>query len=260
MIRKPDRVKNTDTPRKPPLVPAHPAVEQQHGTDGERVEAVETCLVTEPSCACSVPRHQRWKLAVRERNHRTRAIRPSPPATDSGRAVVSAAVIRVGVTGHRNVDDEADVVRRLTAAVRAVRGDAPTSDVEIWSSLAEGADRLVAELVPAEAGGLVAVLPLADDDYRDDFASAESGEQFDRLLALAHRVDIVGPDEGGTRDSAYERAGLDGRRVSRRAARAVGRRAVPWSRRHGPDGRRSAPARTRGRGHPGEPVERLMWR
>jgi len=120
---------------------------------------------------------------------------------------VSAAVIRVGVTGHRNVDDEADVVRRLTAAVRAVRGDAPTSDVEIWSSLAEGADRLVAELVPAEAGGLVAVLPLADDDYRDDFASAESGEQFDRLLALAHRVDIVGPDEGGTRDSAYERAG-----------------------------------------------------
>ena len=116
-------------------------------------------------------------------------------------------MIRVGVTGHRNIDDEAEVGRRLVAAVRSVRGDAPTTDVEIWSSLAEGADTLVAELVPDEAGGLVAVLPLAADDYRDDFSSAEAREQFDRLLALAHRIDIVGPDEGGTRNSAYERAG-----------------------------------------------------
>ena len=121
---------------------------------------------------------------------------------------MSAGVIRVGVTGHRNVDDEAEVGRRLVAAVRSVRGDAPIADVEIWSSLAEGADRLVAELVPVEAGGLVAVLRLAADDYRDDFSSVESRDQFDRLLALAHRVDIVGPDEGGTRESAYERAGL----------------------------------------------------
>ena len=95
---------------------------------------------------------------------------------------MSAGVIRVGVTGHRNVDDEAEVGRRLVAAVRSVRGDAPIGDVEIWSSLAEGADRLVAELVPVEAGGLVAVLPLAADDYRDDFSSVESREQFDRLL------------------------------------------------------------------------------
>ena len=120
---------------------------------------------------------------------------------------MSLAVIRVGVTGHRNVEDEGEVGRRLVAAVRSVRGDASIADVEIWSSLAEGADRLVAELVPGEAGGLVAVLPLAADDYRGDFDSVESRDQFDRLLALAHRVDIVGPDEGGTRESAYERAG-----------------------------------------------------
>ena len=120
---------------------------------------------------------------------------------------MSGAVIRVGVTGHRSVDDEAAVADRLVATVRSIRGDAPAAEVEIWSSLAEGADRLVAELVPAEAGGLVAVLPLAADDYRDDFGSDESRDQFDRLLALAHRVDIVGPDDGGTRDSAYERAG-----------------------------------------------------
>ncbi len=116
-------------------------------------------------------------------------------------------MIRVGVTGHRSVEDETDVNRRLVAAVRSIRGDAATAEVEIWSSLAEGADRLVAELVPDEAGALVAVLPLAADDYRADFGSGESREQFDRLLALAHRIDIVGPDEGGTRESAYERAG-----------------------------------------------------
>ena len=122
-------------------------------------------------------------------------------------AVLFAAVIRVGVTGHRSVDDEADVGRRLVAAVRSARGDAPVHDVEMWSSLAEGADRLAAELVPREAGHLVAVLPLAADDYRTDFTSDGSRDQFDRLLALADRVDVVGPDERGSRESAYERAG-----------------------------------------------------
>ena len=138
-------------------------------------------------------------------------------------------MIRVGVTGHRSVEDETDVNRRLVAAVRSIRGDAATAEVEIWSSLAEGADRLVAELVPDEAGALVAVLPLAADDYRADFGSGESREQFDRLLALAHRIDIVGPDEGGTRESAYERRRPHRRRLLRRAARGLGRRGLARS-------------------------------
>ncbi len=53
----------------------------------------------------------------------------------------------------------------------------------------------------------MAVLPLEIDDYRNDFVSAESRQEFDRLVELADPVTIVGPDEGGTRESAYERAG-----------------------------------------------------
>ena len=116
-------------------------------------------------------------------------------------------MIRVGVTGHRQLADEATLTRHLVETVRAVRGTTPVSDVEIWSSLAEGADRLVASLVPGEAGRLVVVLPLASADYRDDFATSVSQAEFDRLLASADEIEVVGPYEGGSRDSAYERAG-----------------------------------------------------
>lgn len=116
-------------------------------------------------------------------------------------------MIRVGVTGHRDLAAEASLTRRLADAVRSIRSTAPVAEVEIWSSLAEGADRLAASLVPAEAGRLVVVLPLEPDDYRDDFVTAASRAEFDRLLTAADEVEIIGPDEGGSRESAYERAG-----------------------------------------------------
>ena len=80
--------------------------------------------------------------------------------------------------------------------------------VEVWSSLAEGADRIVASLVPDTADRLVVVLPLEPADYSDDFDSPESVERFERLVATADRVDVVGADASGSRASAYERAGL----------------------------------------------------
>lgn len=121
-------------------------------------------------------------------------------------------MIRVGVTGHRDLADETDLVRQLTEAVRSIRSSATPApldvdDVEIWSSLAEGADRLAAELVPVEAGHLVAILPLEPEEYRADFATQQSVDQFDRLVATAERVEVTGPDAAGSRESAYERAG-----------------------------------------------------
>lgn len=117
-------------------------------------------------------------------------------------------MIRVGVTGHRFVDDEAGVRGRAIEVLESVRAERSAHAVEIWSALAEGADRIVADLVPAHAERLVAVLPLEAADYRDDFADPASLAHFDRLLAAAHRVEVAGPDESGTRESAYERAGL----------------------------------------------------
>jgi hypothetical protein len=114
--------------------------------------------------------------------------------------------VRVGVTGHRHLAEPLRVRDRCAETLREVRR--PDADIEIWSSLAEGADRIVAELVPSEADRLVAVLPLDPDDYRHDFSTSGSRRQFDALMAVADRVEITGPDESGTRESAYERAGL----------------------------------------------------
>jgi hypothetical protein len=116
--------------------------------------------------------------------------------------------MRVGVTGHRSLADTtvvtADVERVLDDLVAGTPGH-----IEVWSSLAEGADRVVATVVLDRPGGtLVAVLPLAPGDYRDDFAGAASRDEFDRLLEHASRVEVTGPDASGTRESAYERAGL----------------------------------------------------
>lgn len=117
--------------------------------------------------------------------------------------------MKIGVTGHRTFDDAARVRAAVSEQVAhlARRADRP---IEVWSSLAEGADRLVADAVLAGTPGarLVAVLPLAADDYRSDFAAPESRAEFDRLLDAAAETRITGPDSAGTRESAYLRAGL----------------------------------------------------
>ena len=110
-------------------------------------------------------------------------------------------VVRLGVTGHRAFDD----VDGVTAAVDAVldRLDAP---LEVRSSLAEGADRLVVERAMRRPGTrLVAVLPLEPDDYEDDFDGTE--DEFRRLLDVAAEVEVVTPQP--TREAAYELAGRE---------------------------------------------------
>ncbi|MEJ7831655.1 MAG: hypothetical protein WKF79_01975 [Nocardioides sp.] len=115
--------------------------------------------------------------------------------------------LRVGVTGHRalaapavvagEVDRILDGLRSLSRVVIAV------------SSLAEGADRIVARRVLAgTAGRLEVVLPLAVDDYATDFADPASRIEYDALLAAASGVVVVPADPTHpSREAAYERAG-----------------------------------------------------
>ncbi len=113
--------------------------------------------------------------------------------------------MRVGVTGHRALVDVDGLAEAVDTALDRI---AVKRVIRVRSSLAEGADRLVTERVLARPGGtLVAVLPLAADEYAEDFTSAASRGEFRRLLAVAEAVEVTGPDTGGTRDSAYERAG-----------------------------------------------------
>lgn len=114
--------------------------------------------------------------------------------------------VRVGVTGHRRFDDHA-LVREMTIHVldRLLLDGTP---VTVVSSLAEGGDRLVAELCMARAdSALQVILPLPRADYERDFATAQSRDEFATLIARAESVEVVGQHAGDTREAAYQRAG-----------------------------------------------------
>lgn len=112
-------------------------------------------------------------------------------------------VIRLGVTGHRVLPDDP----RLPAAVdRVVDGLAANGALTLYSALAEGADRLVARAVLKTPGGrLIAVLPLSEDDYRRDFDTPASQNQFSTLLRAAAETIVL--DTAESRTAAYQAGG-----------------------------------------------------
>jgi hypothetical protein len=108
---------------------------------------------------------------------------------------------RIGVTGHRRLNDPAAVEALVKRAIDAEAGKlfpanlrkkiedgrqagpAPVSYCVV-SPLAEGADRVVARAVLESTDArLEAVIPLALEDYLEDFASGESRAEFAELLS-----------------------------------------------------------------------------
>ena len=113
---------------------------------------------------------------------------------------------RVGVSGHRRLDPDARVVDAVDRALDDVAAAAGGRPVAVVSSLAEGADRLVAERGLARRWPLEVVLPLEPGDYERDFAGDGSVAAFRALLAEADAVERVAPQP--SRDDAYWAAGL----------------------------------------------------
>jgi hypothetical protein len=120
--------------------------------------------------------------------------------------------LRVGVSGHRALDNEDALRERVRDVLERIRERVSRSadvsvELTVVSALAEGADRLVAEevldVIPRAT--LEAPLPLPVDDYVRDFKTEDSRRQFDRLRRRASLV-IEGPP-AKTRDEAYERVG-----------------------------------------------------
>ena len=117
----------------------------------------------------------------------------------------------IGVTGHRSLADPQALERRVEDALqrlhlRFASAGLPRPGLTVASALAEGADRLVAQVVLRGPGAeLLVVLPLRRDDYRADFTDAASGQEFDDLLARADTMLLVPPSP--SRDDAYAAAG-----------------------------------------------------
>lgn len=123
------------------------------------------------------------------------------------------ATLRIGVVGHRTIDEPEAVAREVRRALSEIQareardGDRrePTR-LQVLSALAEGADRLAARALLEEPGSaLIAVLPFEKEDYATDFETAESRAEFYDLLEIAQKVEVVGPTP--SRVEGYERAG-----------------------------------------------------
>ena len=111
-------------------------------------------------------------------------------------------ILRVGVTGHRpnrlTGSDPTLLAAQIDLVLRRIK-DAADEAAAGWpctqppvcrvvSSLAEGADRLVARAALACGFALQAVLPLPEADYEQDFAAEGSLSEFRDLLRRAESV------------------------------------------------------------------------
>lgn len=118
---------------------------------------------------------------------------------------------RIGVTGHRHLDDPEALIPAIEEALRLLRGLLPekaAGDVALVavSSLAEGADRLAARaLLVEQTSRLEVILPVAQSTYTEDFQDTTSRKEFRNLMARASQVRQA--PRHSTREEAYEWAG-----------------------------------------------------
>ncbi len=121
----------------------------------------------------------------------------------------------IGATGHRDLREQdipelrravADVIKRLKRDY--LHGDTETPLI-VLSSLAEGADRLVAEVAMEHGAKLIAPLPMPADEYRRDFEPGlrpDAAAEFDRLKGLAAAVPVMRFADDNTPENVREQS------------------------------------------------------
>ena len=125
----------------------------------------------------------------------------------------------IGVTGHRDPrgEDIEELKRRVGQVFDGLASDYLTADgatpIVVLSSLAEGADQLVASVALERGAILIAPLPMPLEEYRKDFQfglTPNALSEFDRLLARAAAAPEIPLLDGATiealRDDARRRA------------------------------------------------------
>ncbi|HET9137216.1 MAG TPA: hypothetical protein VFO76_11300 [Candidatus Kapabacteria bacterium] len=124
---------------------------------------------------------------------------------------VKTLPIVIGLTGHRDLQPE-DIIplkQSIERIYRDMLDRFPSTPLTVLSSLAEGADRIGAEVALELGLDLICPLPLDPDLYRMDFQTEASREEFDRYLAAAHSWFALPLVEGATAEGVkqygYER-------------------------------------------------------
>ncbi len=116
------------------------------------------------------------------------------------------AIVALGITGHRTLTDMDKIMTGVEIALERIRRVFPDSCFRVISSLAEGADRSLANRILLIPGASLWVpLPLPEEEYLKDFKTSESKEEFVRLLGKADR--IIHLPVTDDREEAYLTAG-----------------------------------------------------
>ena len=111
--------------------------------------------------------------------------------------------ITVGVVGHLDVITTEEHKLQIESLFKDLAARYPNSPVYLFSSIAEGADRYVANIFLdlkknneefKERFELVVPMPFEIEEYKNDF-SEESDREFDSLLKQATRNFCVGYDD-----------------------------------------------------------------
>lgn len=138
----------------------------------------------------------------------------------------------IGIVGHRDIpkNDEEKITTAIEKKLREVMQECPNSPIYILTALAEGADRLAvkaAERIKNSASSgptkrvplgsaqlkIGAVLPLPVLEYRKDFSSPTSLQEFDDMFKRSdwyYEPDVKSSSlaESGARDKCYRTNGL----------------------------------------------------
>jgi len=93
-----------------------------------------------------------------------------------------------GVSGHRDLvrTDLPEFRKQLQIVFDRFRSAYPNASFELLSPLAEGADRVAAEVALVSGITLNVPMPMVQADYERDFNTVESLSEFRRLLASAN--------------------------------------------------------------------------
>jgi hypothetical protein len=129
-------------------------------------------------------------------------------STTDGRKIDDFLIpIVIGVTGHRDLrtQDIPELERKVRTIIRGIKETYTNSPLVVLSPLAEGADRLVANIAlePEFAATLITPVPMPIDQYRKDFRDESSRREFDDLWnrsAVKFELPMV---EGNTLESIF---------------------------------------------------------
>ena len=136
----------------------------------------------------------------------------APPA-----ASVGPLPLVIGVVGHRHLEsgDYPTYRARIEALFAHLRSEYPATPLRVISALAEGADRLVADVALKCGCDLIVPLPMPAEEYERDFP--DSVAEFRKLMARAPPGNVFvlpSAQDGGfpltheQRDARYLEAGI----------------------------------------------------